>query len=90
MKIRGLAPALEDTKVAAALEETIKQRDHADFTCFKMLQELEQTVGLDRICDLIDDDEEAETLLERLKDALNNRRELNDRFLGLLSGQEIP
>lgn len=85
-----LIPALEDAETAKRVDEVIKQRDTADYNCFQLLSEhiefLEEGVKRAVKSDMIDQDE-ADEIIESVREAVNRRTSLNNEFIDLLAGR---
>jgi hypothetical protein len=77
-KVRKLAPALDDPKVAEAAEEAIRQREEADYQCYMVLRD---ALGYGNI---------GQSLVERAEEACRARETANEEFLRLISGRKKP
>jgi len=80
-KMIPFAPALDDPETAKRVSDLITQRNHADYHCYQILCELEQN-GFQN--DEVENDEE--DLYARVREAIENRQNLNNEFLMALTG----
>jgi hypothetical protein len=88
----SIPSTLENPEIASEVDHALRQRDHADYECFQLLDKLLDEVPTTELAKLLAKStlielEEAHEFLDECKEVIQQRKDANERFLMALAGK---